>query len=249
MASPARPAPHRQGKGVVALAWPHFLDHFRDHWEPGQHMALIGPTGEGKTTTAIGLLGLRRYVLALDAKGHDDTLAASGWERLDFWPPTPRHRDRIAEGHPMRLIIGGHARTDEETAKLRQLLEETVKGVRAEGRWTLYVDEFQLFADRRMMGVTHQIEELLIAARTRLTSVVTSYQAAAWVPRATTRQATWTLMYGTRDEDMIKNVAQAMGRSWRDLQAMIGELPEFHLLAIPKRVREPLILTHPPKVG
>jgi hypothetical protein len=121
--------------------------------------------------------------------------------------------------------------------------------VRGEGRWTLYVDEFQLLSDRRMMGVTTQIEQLLIAARTRGTSVMTAYQAPAWVPRAATRQATWVIMWGTHDEDSVKTIAQSMGRPWRELQAMAQQLPEYHVLAIPKRFREPMILTHPPRVG
>ena len=40
-----------------------------------------------------------------------------------------------------------------------------------------------------------------------------------------------------------------MGRPWRELQAMIKEVPEYHTLVIPKRFREPMILTHPPRVG
>jgi len=158
-------------------------------------------------------------------------------------------RDQIAEGYPARLIIGGPSRNDAETARLGALMQQAVEGVRSEGGWTLYVDEFQLLSDRRMMGVTTQVEQLLISARTRGTSVVTAYQAPAWVPRAATRQASFTVMWGTHDEDSVKTVAQSMGRPWRELQAMIKEVPEYHTLVIPKRFREPMILTHPPRVG
>jgi len=243
------PTATSKGKSVTALSWRNFQAHMREHWEAGQHIALIGPTGEGKSTFAIGLLELRRWVIALDPKGQDDTLTASGYRRLTEWPPPGRVRDQIAEGYPARLIIGGPSRTDQETAKLGALMQKAVEGVRSEGGWTLYVDEFQLLADRRMMGVTTQVEQLLISARTRGTSVVTAYQAPAWVPRAATRQATYTVMWGTHDEDSVKTVAAAMGRAWRDLQAMIREVPEYHVLVIPKRFRQPMILTHPPRVG
>lgn len=98
-------------------------------------------------------------------------------------------------------------------------------------------------------GVANQIEELLVSARTRGTSVMTAFQAPAWVPRAATRQASFCILWGTRDRGMIKTVAESMGRDWRELEAMVDELPEFHALSIPKRVREPLVLTHPPKVS
>lgn len=247
--SPPQPDEQQRHAKTVALSWSHFLEHMRLNWEPGQHMALIGPTGEGKTTLALGLLDLRNWVLALDPKGEDDTLSASGYERLRNWPPSSKIRDRIAEGYPARLLVGGPSRTDEEAEELERVLDQAVRGVRAEGGWTLYIDEFQVLSDRRMMGVTTQIEQLLITARTRGTSVVTSFQAPAWVPKASTRQASWCIMWATAAEDSVQTIAEAFGRDWRMLKAQGDELPEYHVLAIPKRHREPMIVTHPPKVG
>src|SRR5258708_23047272 len=92
-------------------------------WKPGGHWALIGPTGEGKSTFAVGILGLRKWVLSLDPKGEDETLEASGYQRVMQLPP-PRDRfaavpgkkpapgsdewvwDRVAKGLPVGLIAG-----------------------------------------------------------------------------------------------------------------------------------------------
>jgi hypothetical protein len=244
----------RSARNVVALSWGHCLGWLREAWPPGAHGALIGPTGEGKTTVAVGMLKQRKWVLALDPKGEDDTLSASGYTRIETWPLERTRegrqiREDIAAGLPARLIVGGAARTREEYDRLGQLMRSAVEGVRAEGGWTVYADEFQLLADRRMFAIDKEIEQLLIAARTRGTSVLTSFQAPAWVPKAGTRQASLAVIWGTRDRGMLKTVAEAMGRPWRDLEAMVDELPEYHVLMIPKRIREPLILTRAPKVG
>lgn len=248
------PAPEPPRKNVVAVSWPHFLAWFREEWEPGKHAALIGPTGEGKTTFAVGILGLRQWVLALDPKGEDDTLSASGYQRITTWPLEKTRegrqiREDIAAGKPARLIAGGAARTREEMRRLSELMRDAIEGVRAEGGWTIYADEFQLLADRRMFGVDKEIEQLLIAARTRGTSVLTAFQAPAWVPKAGTRQASFAIVWGTRDRVMLKTVAEAMGRPWKDLEILVDELPEFHVLVIPKRIRDPLVLTHAPRVA
>lgn len=236
-------------KKVVGVSWEIFLEWFKDAWEPGQHIALIGPTGEGKTTLAVGILRSRKWVLALDPKGEDDTLSDSGFVRITRLPLPRRIRNDIAEGKPARIIVGGPARTNAEDAYNRKLMAEAIDMVRGQGGWTLYCDEFQILSDREMFNLGKRIERLLISARRNRTSVVTAYQAAAWVPKASTRQATFVVIWGTRDREMIKNVAEAMGREWRELAIAVDKLPQFFALVIPKSVRAPFVLVHPPKVG
>jgi hypothetical protein len=40
-----------------------------------------------------------------------------------------------------------------------------------------------------------------------------------------------------------------MGREWHDLKEAIYELPPYHVLVIPKKIRAPMVLTHAPKVS
>lgn len=232
----------------VAVDFPMFLEWVAAVWEPGQHWALVGPTGEGKSTFAGWLLGLRKWVMALDPKGGDETLADTGFEKIYRMPLTSAHWDTIAEGNPLRLILTGSTRTNDDMARFVNLLRQGVEFVRASGGFTLYADEFQILADRRMFGLDKEIEVLLVAARSAGTSVVTSFQAMSWVPKASTRQATFVACWPTRDEDMIKAVAQTMGRRWQDVVAAVRELPPYHCLVIPKRVQAPIIITRAPKL-
>jgi hypothetical protein len=234
---------------IVSLEWGLFLRWLETNWEPGEHFALIGPTGEGKTTFAVGILQLRKWIMALDAKGEDDTLAASGFERITKFPLPRKVRDAVAEGKPARLIVGGPTTSFVEEKRLRALLAQAVAMVRHQGGWTLYADEFQILSDLRMFGLGKPIEQGLVSARSKGTSIVTSFQAPAWVPKASTRQATLVAMWPTRDRAMIKSVAESMGRDWREVEAIVDELPKYHVLVIPKSVFDPYILTHPPKVN
>ena len=234
---------------ILSAPWSMFAAWFKDAWEPGQHVALVGPTGEGKTTFAVNILKQRKWVLALDPKGEDPTLQASGFQRIVAWPPPSKVRDGIAEGKPARLIVGGSIRTDKDKQALVALMHECVRGVRAEGGWTLYADEFQLLGDQRMYGLAKPIEEMLVSARARGTSVVAAFQAPSWVPKAATRQATYCVIWPTRDINMIKAVAESMGREWQEMVAAVRELPSYHVIVIPKSVHAPMVVTKCPRVN
>ena len=220
---------------------------------PGQHWALTGKTGEGKTTLAVGVLQTRKYVLALDPKGEDDTLAASGFRRVTALPPKSRfprdiQRD-LEEGRPVRLIVGGGSRTAADDATLRQLMEDALEYVRQAGGWTTYVDEFQLVGDIRLFRLGPQVERMLISARRDKATVITSFQAPAWVPKASTRQASVIVAWKTGDRQMMKNIAETAGRPWKIIEAVLDELPKYHVLVIPDDLRAPMMITCAPRIN
>lgn len=259
------PRPPRVDPGIHVAPWPQFLRFMGDRWEPGEHIANIGPTGEGKTTVNVGLLNLRHYVLALDPKGEDETLSASGFTRVSRVPPphpwSPAFRysaagrqwhdieQAIAEGRDARVILGGPSDSEAEDARLVALMRDGLAYARYARGWTVYVDEFELLSSLRMFRLGPPVERMLISARRAKTSVVTSFQAAAWVSKHATRQARYAVMYSTGDEDMIKAVARAMGRDWRTLCEAVQELAKFYVLIIPRgKNGGPLILTTAPRL-
>lgn len=221
-------------------------------WKPGQHMALVGKTREGKTTFAGGILRERKYVLALDPKGQDETLAATGYTRVTGLPPKKRLPKEIQkaldDGNPARLIVGGASRTRDQDNALRQLMEDALEYAREAGGWTVYVDEYQILADQRMYRLGPNVERMLISAARDKTSVITAFQAPAWVPKASTRQATIIVVWKTKDRDMVQVVARAAGRDWHVIAEILDELPKYHVLVIPDDLRSPMMITSAPKM-
>jgi hypothetical protein len=223
-----------------------------DPWKPGTHWALCGVTGDGKSTHAVGMLATRKWVCALDPKGEDETLESAGYMRLRSMPP-PRKQDkqiwdRVNQGLPVGLVVGFEAKTDADDDAMRKLMRDTIDWTRRSRGWTLYVDEFELLSSQRMMHLGDSIERMLITARRAGTSVVTAFQNPAWVSKHAIRQAGFTTIWQTGNQQMIKAIAEATGRDWRELAAAVDELPKWHSVTIPKDMRRPMIITSAPKV-
>jgi hypothetical protein len=209
----------------------------------------------------------RRYALALDPKGEDETLEGSGWIRVRELPKTGleaawnRVRDRsdqrtwkqiyerIEAGGDARVIVGGGARTDAEDEALRSLMRDALTFSRHSGGWTLFVDEFELLSSQRMMRLGSMVERMLITARRDKTSVVTTFQAPAWVSKHATRQASKAVVY-PQSGNMVKNIAAEMNWEWRDLAAALDQLPKYHTATIGRGAQAgPLVITCAPRLG
>lgn len=226
-------------------------------WEQGQHMALVGPTGTGKTTFVSAILPARKYVMALDPKGGDSTLAKlipeHGFERVQW--PLPKHGffkrfwygpdwwERMANGEPCRIIVGDIVTEMKDFAPLSRMLGRAIYDSFSNGGWTVYIDELQLAADRRLMRLGKYIELNLIAARDRKVSMVMSFQRPANVPRSAGEMSTWFAVFYTRDKDTVRRVAEMAGRPREEIQGMLRGIPDYSILLFSRNPRQPVIIT------
>jgi hypothetical protein len=242
---------------VQAMAWGEFLPHFRGVWNPGEHLACIAPTGAGKSTFCIGILqNCRNQVLGFDPKGGDTTLRGSGWPRLPTWPPSKDVYDKLDKlskgepgGEPQRFIVGPATRLVTDLYRQRTVFSQALDGAFNDGGWTVYVDELQLMADRRMLGLAANVERLLISARDKGVSVVTAYQRPANVPRTASDQATWVAVSYTRDRDVVDRVAEMLGRPKPEIRGALNGLDPFAWVVVGRNPRTPMIVTRPVEIA
>jgi len=113
------------------------------------------------------------------------------------------------------------------------------------GGWTVYADELQILTDRRMMNLQSECDRMLVAARDRGVSFVSSYQAPAWVTPHASRQATWVAVSYTRDAAVVDRLAEILGRPKAEIRGALQGLDRFSWLIVGRDPREPYRVTIP----
>jgi DNA helicase HerA-like ATPase len=234
---------------AVGLEWSRFRAWFAEKFKPGQHLAVIAPTGAGKSTFVGGILEDRPWVLALDPKGGDSTLRALGYERLSSWPPPKSvYKEMEENGTPFRFIVGPVVNVKDDLVALKEVQRQALDGAFNDGGWTVYVDEAQIVSDRRLMGLAANLETLLIAARDKSVSVISSFQSPVNVPKTASNQASWIAVSYTRDTDVVNRLAEILGRPKPEIRGAMNACEEFFWLIVGKNPRMPIIVTRPDEI-
>jgi hypothetical protein len=242
-----------RGLEVEPLVWGEpggFVEWFRQTWQPGEHVSVIAPTGAGKTTFVGGLLdGCRRYVLAIDPKGGDDTLGGLGYERLSRWPGNRKLHQMVADnddnGMPSRYVVGPIIHTVADRERHTEVVRQALEGAYEMGNWTVYADELQILTDPRMMDLRKEVDRLLISARYKGLSFVSSYQAPSWVTPHAAKMSTWCAVSYTRDTDVVNRLAEILGRPKPEIRGALQGLDKYTWLMVGRDPREPVRVTLP----
>lgn len=213
---------------IPFLDWDSFLAQFE--WTQGEHVALIGPTGSGKTTLALSLLPLRKYVVAVGTKPRDKTLEnlqrSRGFTRIKEWEsldPTV-HPKRILWPDARRL----DAAKDQRDAILRGLIR-----IYKEGGWCVYIDELWFII--HTLGLEKVIRIYLQQSRALDISLVVATQRPAFVPLEVYDQSTHLFFWRDNDERNLKRISGISWLSANLVRGAVARLAKHEVLYINTR--------------
>lgn len=214
---------------MITRTYQEFLTIFGNTWKQGEHVAICGPTGSGKTYSAQDILKLKKRVVVIATKSKDETLDCyRGFKRRDTWPPDWNEKLVLFWKKPKNL-------KDFRSAQI------AIYGVMADlykyGSWTVYFDD--LFFVSETLKLKEPLRMFYTQVRSNDVSIVASIQRPFWVPVEAVSQSSYVLLFPTRDERDIKRVAEGMGLSFNELLEGVRSLKQYEFLLV-EHGKEPI---------
>lgn len=189
---------------VPHVSWDDFMAHWQ--WEQGQHVALIGPTGRGKTTLITHILPERNYVIFFGTKRKDstqDALIRQGYkvtsDPLEIHPDVGSH-----------WMLRPNFPKTASPATIRQVhkavFAQAIMHVFRQGGWTVVADEIRYLTDT--LKLADGMELLWLQGRSLGITVVGGTQRPRHVPLEAFSQSYHLFFWQTPDRQDVQRVAE-----------------------------------------
>jgi hypothetical protein len=229
----------RVGTEAPRVPWDKFVKReFR--WEAGEHVGLIGPTGQGKTTMLLNLLPLHPFVVVFATKPKDDSMSRliqQGYVKMERWQSMP------AKDTPRR-VLWPNARTIDATKRQKEVFRDAFDRIYREGGWTVAIDELWFFVN--VLGLDAEVKLYLLQGRSLGISLIAGTQRPAWVPLEVYDQSTHLFFWRDNDGRNLQRLSDINLRSSALIRHIVSNLERHQVLYINTRTGK-MIRTRTPK--
>ena len=221
-------SPETTADNLPVIPWREFIQRFS--WKQGEHVTLLGPTGQGKTTLALALLPLRRYVVVCATKPKDpllDKLRRQGYRVIRDWPP-PSMTERV--------VFWPRYKSMSDAFEQRRAFAAGLHTMFASGGWCIYIDEGSYVSE--FLRLDSELKTIWQQGRTQNISLVLAAQRPAFIPVTAYSSATHLFFWRNNDDVDLKRIGGIGGISSKEIRNTVQVLPRYHVLYVCTRTGE-----------
>lgn len=257
-----RPADARLQMDTAApwVSWSELYAYLRREFQQGDHVAVIGPTGSGKTHVALEVAEIRTYTILVALKPKDP-LIEDAMRRGYHLNPGNKLEIEYSDGKPLhRRIIYWPRLSRSAQGKLpagallsaeKELQKPAVKGaigyVRKNGHWAIIIDEGTWVC--RDLNLQREVDSALFQFRTLKSSVIILGQRPSWMGRYVLSSPTHLFLFSTNDTNDKKALGEISGVNTKLVQELVSQLDfrRHEFLYINTRTRAMFRSVAPPR--
>ena len=249
MPQPAKlPEQSPETREVKQVGWREFFSAFKEDFDQGDHVSILGPTESGKTYLGLEIIECRDFAIFLATKKSDpliEDMRRRGWRITHDLEIEERPVKRIVHGHevvekvPERRVVfwpkpdeTKMALHDIKTYQKEQMKDALTYVYHAEG-WAVFADETIWLSDK--LKLRDELEHLWYQGRTSNVSLIAAAQRPAWVPRAMYSQADHIFLFQTNDHNDLERLGDIGGINIRRVQYEVMHLGHHEFLYVGTR--------------
>jgi len=233
-ASPQARQPEPSGE-APSVSWAQLYAYLGRNFRQGDHVAILGPTGSGKTHIAFAVAEIRSYVIVIACKPKDplvdDALKRGYWlvptDRLeipyvDSRPLHPRviYWPRLSD--KQRHSLPDHQVLAAERSMQKPRVQAALGYVRQNGHWSVILDEGTWVC--RDLNLQRDVDSALFSFRTLNSSVIILGQRPSWMGRYVLSSPTHLFLFNTNDRDDRKALGDVSGIDSATVRDIVGSL-------------------------
>lgn len=230
-----QPTPLDIDQAAPRLEWPAMFSYLQREFQQGDHVAIIGPTGTGKTHMALEIAEIRTYVLVVACKPRDplvtDTMKRGYWHvpgnklEIPYADGVPLHKRVVYWPRLSKAVsdkMPAHRRLKAERDLQKPLVGGALGYVRSNGHWALVLDEGTWIC--RDLNLQREVDSALFQFRTLNASMIVLGQRPAWMGRYVLSQPTHLFLFNTNDTNDKKALGDIGGVDTKLVQHLVGQL-------------------------
>jgi len=224
------------GDDIEVVPWATWFRRFARDYQVGpdtaDHVTIIGPTGTGKTTIAMQIASLRKYVVALATKPRDEPFTAM----LDAQRFKIQKTGRLPSPsvHPHVAVWPTHTGDELGDAYRHAAMFRDVFGqVYTAGGWHIIAEEGSHLID---LGLGRVVRRHFRAGRSLSSGLILCSQRPRNIPKEAISSAQHILIFGSNDEEDLARLGGMNGMSSKLIRQTVAGLGrEYHFLHVNTR--------------
>jgi hypothetical protein len=232
---------------IPRLDWEEFLAQF--DWKQGEHIALIGPTGLGKSHLTREILDRRDYLVICVTKVRDPIWTKQkGFNVSSVWPTKgpdkrvilwPRPRNGFQQIFSKKKVRIGEDFRARQKREFRAFLDD----VFSRGGYCVCLDELFYITD--FLGLKDEVKLLWQQGRSLGISLVCGTQRPAFVPLELYDQSTHLFFFKDQDERNLKRIGGIGWLNSKSIMSQVASLNIHDVLYINSRTGDMLVTRAP----